>query len=148
MRSRLHEWNCRHRFACPSLSLHMHHGLRTDGRKRRLCTVARANFDEREIRIASRRSLEGQGAYVALAGDTFSARRTRARDRHQAVAFVAMHNGDRLTVTAQEVSSVHIHELEHRRVELQLQRHRVDILTAAERYRHLEGAAYALVAGR
>ena len=53
--------------------------------------------------------------------------RARGGDGDEAVAFVAMDEGDGLAVAAEEVAGVDVDELEHRGIELHLQRHGEDV---------------------
>ena len=122
-------------------SLHMHHGLRTGGRKIGLCAVACPNLDERQIGVASGDGLEGKGGYASLSGDPGNVGRTGGGDGDEAVTLVPMDDGDCLAVATEEVSGVNVDELENSGVELELDWHGVDVMSVRERNRDLEGAA-------
>src|ERR1700679_3136224 len=125
----------------------MYHSLHTEGRKIGLRAVVGPDFDEREVGVSGGNGFEGQSAEASLPADAGRVGRTFGGDGDQAVAVVAVGDGDDLTVTAEEVSGVHVDELEDGGVELELKRHGEDIATVADHDSDLEGAADALVRG-
>src|SRR5215469_6269812 len=125
----------------------MYHGLGTDGRNVDLIAVEGSNFDERQVGVTGGDSLEGQGRYPSLPRDSCSVRRPRSSNGDQAVALIPMDDGDRLSVTPEEVPRVNVDELQDRGIELKLNRHREDVSGVVEVDGDREGAADSLVSG-
>src|SRR6478609_3399555 len=119
----------------------MHHGLRTDGRKIGLGAGACPDLDEGEVRVSRSDGLEGQGSDTSLTRDACDVRRARGGDGYQAISLISMDDGDRLSVTREQVSGVHIYQLEDSGVELELKGYGVEVAGIRRSNRHLEGGA-------
>ena len=79
--------------------------------------------------------LEGEGADVTLAVDSPGSGGTRGGDGDEAVALVAVDDGDRLPIAPEEVACIDVDELEDLGVELHLQRNGVEVVSVGRRRR-------------
>src|SRR5579871_1748374 len=133
---------------CCERSLHMHHGLRTDGRKIGLGAVTGADLDESEVGVTGCCRLEGEGGDTSLAVDASYVRRTGGGNGDETIALITMDDRDCLTVTTEQVASVDIDEFEDTGIELDLERYRIDDARSIEHDGNLESTAYGLVSSR
>ena len=109
-------------------SLHMYHGLGTDGRKIGLRAVVSADFDEGEVGVTGGDGLEGERADASLPVDSGRVGGTFGGDGDETGAVVAVGDGGDLAVAAKEVAGVDVDELEDGGIELHLEGHGEDVV--------------------
>src|ERR1700692_962243 len=83
---------------CCECSLHMYHGLCTDGRKIGLGAIARANFDQSHAGVSGCYGFEGEVTDASLPVDSTDVGWSGGGDGNETVALVAVDDGYRLTV--------------------------------------------------
>src|SRR5581483_6275997 len=102
--------------------------------------IASASASDRERSLAGGLRFKRERDHTSLTGDSGGSTRPRCGDLRLAEHFVfSVNHGDDLSILREEAPIRDIHQLQHLRVVVHLDRHGVDVLCAGDEQVHGEG---------